>query len=440
MTTDRAILNHASHAFAASHHRFARIFIIAAAISAVGRCQTCPTAFSYFEGFNVSGTGAFPLVAGPQYFGLFCNPLGCPSPPPGLPCPQFTVSGGVLQQRSFGLQGEHLYVTLTALSNGVLGSGSLIPTPSQIPTVTPNPATGVGTRWFFEARLRVIQISGVGVVFEARDGDGQIDYIATISADTSGCGLGGLTGRVAIGAGSAPAASACLQHIDQFHVYTMEGDSSTGLTHLWIDGTLSLSAVLPISSPPAPPTTARGFAFGDNGCDATTGSADADWDYIWIGQGSAAPLGLGQPNSAESRLQINDAGGGVAAGPVCLDVFGSTPLTMRWAGPPSAHVILATSGGPMAGQPTGSCRGLVDLNLLGASIVVNSAAGGYPNVLFQLDGTGFGQQSFSLPFPPNTPIFLQGAVLQPPPPPSGSNLGPCAGNYVLTSAFYITKH
>lgn len=138
----------------------------------------------------------------------------------------------------------------------------------------------------------------------------------------------------------------------------------------------------------------------------------------------------GQSNSAAASLVVNGIGG-FGCGPYNLDVGLSPTLTLSWSGPPNAPIILV-AGPPNVANSSFGCAGKLDLGTppsFADIIILFDGLSTLPGFLFQLNGAGLAQQSFSIGgVPPGLFIGLQGVVA-----PFGAG---CP--VVLTAAFYVS--
>jgi hypothetical protein len=346
----------------------------------------------------------------------------------------YSVAGGVLQQRTFGLTGQFLFVTSAVLSPGV--GPAPVPTPAPLGGVwTPAKPTVV------EARLRVqtlprlpiapgttpsLRLSGDGVIAQARDGAAAY-YFLLRPAPTPA-----LPYRVAVLVNVAnPAVAGYVDDATAFHTYRVVGRTpapGAETVELYIDGAHVLTSV-----PPTHFTT--GFLFGDNGLATSTGSADADWDYVMFCHGDATASVGGAANSAGvgptaivGGLSVCTATsfgatptcyGATGAGPFCVAVAPGDVLMLNWTGQPGMPFALCagvldprnTVFGPTAILGLGVFPGLTPFTVLYSGLAVGTPGA----ALFSIGPTGTAAQAFTVPtLPPGFPIMqIQGLVTQP---------------------------
>ena len=159
----------------------------------------------------------------------------------------YSVSGGFLLQRSFGINGNASY----GMPNGNPTGGSLTPALSLS----------------MEARLRINQIEGLaGAFFQALDGTHRYSVFfspGAVELETLG-----------------PGRHVISLDISEFHTYRIQSDCGTNAFDFYIDDALVFSGLAEAS------TGANGFNFGDGQTPAGH-SADADWDFVRFSQPAA---------------------------------------------------------------------------------------------------------------------------------------------------------
>ncbi len=152
----------------------------------------------------------------------------------------YSVSGGVLRQQTFALNGNASYIYPNLSSIG----GPFSPTQTVV----------------LESRIRVAQIAGTGAYFEAYDGAFNMAVFLT----PTGVTLPTATGDVSI-----------LVDVFSFHTYRLEASANTRLLSFSIDGSVVFSGSA------APYTGLNGFGFGDGFSPAGIG-ANAEYDFVRV--------------------------------------------------------------------------------------------------------------------------------------------------------------
>ena len=156
----------------------------------------------------------------------------------------YSVSGGVLAQRTFSVNGNASY----GFPNGGLSGGGIDPSQSLS----------------IEVRLRVGQINGLGgAFFQAFDGTHRYSVFFSPGAVQ------------ALDASSGFEAFAI--DLSQFHTYRLESQGGTNAFDFYIDDALTFSGFA------AATTGLNGFNFGDGITEPGAG-ADADWDFVRFSQ------------------------------------------------------------------------------------------------------------------------------------------------------------
>jgi hypothetical protein len=155
----------------------------------------------------------------------------------------YSVSGGLLQQRTISVNGNISY----GVPNASLSGGTLVPTQG----------------FSLEARLRVLDIDGLGgAFFQAFDGAHRYSVFF---------------GPGAVQVLGATGFDAFAIDLTEFHTYRLETGANTNAFDFYIDGILTHSDVAGANS------SVNGFNFGDGITDPGVG-ADADWDFVRFSQ------------------------------------------------------------------------------------------------------------------------------------------------------------
>ena len=169
----------------------------------------------------------------------------------------YSVSGGLLKQRTISVNGNMSYVAGTDAFGIAPGTFSFAP---ALETV-------------IEARLKVLTIQGgAGVFFQAYDGVHRYSAFFT----SSGFNLATAGGGVAIPV-----------NVFDFHTYRLESPANSSQVSAYVDGVLVFTGTAATIS-----AGFSGFGWGDGHSPVGNGG-DADWDYIRARNGCAAPLALG---------------------------------------------------------------------------------------------------------------------------------------------------
>ncbi len=154
----------------------------------------------------------------------------------------YSVSGGLLQQQTFSVNGStaYLFPDITQLGGGI------------------NP----GLTTIIEARLKVVDIDGLGgAYFQAFDGGNR--YSAFF--EPSGIALSTSTGNQSFS-----------MDVFDFHTYRLVSSANSDALNLFVDGTL-------VASVTAAANSLNGFGFGDGLTDSGNG-ANVEWDYVRVSQ------------------------------------------------------------------------------------------------------------------------------------------------------------
>ena len=155
----------------------------------------------------------------------------------------FSVTGSILQQRTFSVNGNATY----AFPNVAVGSGGL----------------DASQNLSLEARLRINAINGVGGAFsQAFDGSNRY----TVNFEV---------GTVRIFHGASQFQEIALD-IDQFHTYRIDSGGGSGDFDFYIDNALTFSGT-------AVGSALNGMNFGDGTTSAGNG-ANVDWDFVRLSQ------------------------------------------------------------------------------------------------------------------------------------------------------------
>lgn len=169
----------------------------------------------------------------------------------------YSVSGGLLQQRTLAVNGNASY----SLPNNALVGGGL----------------SAGDSFSIEARLRILGIGGLGgAFFQLFDGANRF----SVFFDAGEVNVLGTTGWNAISL-----------DISEFHTYRLESLGNSAAYDFYIDGSLVLSATASAN------TSLNGFNFGDGITDSGVG-ANADWDYLRVSQPIAEVSPVPEPVTA----------------------------------------------------------------------------------------------------------------------------------------------
>ena len=175
----------------------------------------------------------------------------------------FSVSGGLLQQRTLAVNGNASY---SLPNNAVVGGG-----------------LSAADSFSIEARLRVLGIDGQGgAFFQLFDGANRFSVLF----DAGEVNVLGTTGWNAIAL-----------DISEFHTYRLESLGNSAAYDFYIDGVLALSATAITY------TSLNGFNFGDGITDPGFG-ADVDWDYLRVSQ----PLSEVSPVPEPAAVLVLGAG------------------------------------------------------------------------------------------------------------------------------------
>lgn len=189
-----------------------------------------------------------------------------PSSNPGIPffnntgsleSTLYSVSGGVLQQRTFSVNGNASYIYPNFAESG----GPFTPTEDLV----------------LESRIRISQINGTaGAYFQAFDGA----YQFSVHFSNGGVVLATAAGDVPISV-----------DVSTFHTYRLESSANSRSLNLFIDGGLVYNGFAKSYS------GLNGFDFGD-GISTPNNGADADYDYIRISSKTPTVLPVPAPTSA----------------------------------------------------------------------------------------------------------------------------------------------
>lgn len=155
----------------------------------------------------------------------------------------YSVSGGLLQQRTISVNGNISY----GVPNASLSGGTLDPTQG----------------FSIEARLRILDIDGLGgAFFQALDGAHRYSVFF---------------GPGAVQVLGATGFDAFAIDLTEFHTYRLETGANTNAFDFYIDGVLTHSDVAGANA------SVNGFNFGDGITNPGAG-ADADWDFVRFSQ------------------------------------------------------------------------------------------------------------------------------------------------------------
>jgi len=158
----------------------------------------------------------------------------------------YSVSSGLLQQRSLAPSGTYSYV----FPDTTLSGGNLDPTKNVV----------------IEWRLRILGIEGRnGAFFDAHDG---LNRYSAFFLDTGQVRLSDST-------------LVPISNISQFHTYRIESLGNSSTYRFLVDGVLRATANTDL-------TGSNGFQWGD-GLSSVGNGADADWDFVRVSQATALP-------------------------------------------------------------------------------------------------------------------------------------------------------
>ncbi len=154
----------------------------------------------------------------------------------------YSVSGGILQQQTFSVNGNASYHFPDTIKLG-----------SEIDAALTT---------IIEARLKIVDIVGLaGAYFQAFDGGNR--YSAFF--EPSGLALSTSTGNQSFS-----------MDVFDFHTYRLVSPANSDVLNLFVDGTL-------VASVTAAANNLNGFGFGD-GNTASGNGANVEWDYVRVSQ------------------------------------------------------------------------------------------------------------------------------------------------------------
>ena len=180
----------------------------------------------------------------------------------------YSVSGGLLEQRSFNINGN--------VSYNIFEQG------------TTNPDVSVSLGTVLEARLKVLAIQGSGgAYFQAGDGTNRYSALFT----PVGVEVLTPTGNVSVPV-----------DVSQFHTYRIESPPNSDAVTLFVDGVQMFSGT-------AASTSSKFIGWGDGVTPAGNG-ADVDWEYVRFSNGTAtySPFGQGCAGTA-GTLELSSVAG-----------------------------------------------------------------------------------------------------------------------------------
>lgn len=177
----------------------------------------------------------------------------------------FSVSGGVLKQRSLAFDGGYGY----SFPDASLTGGGIDATQS----------------FSMEARLKVLAIEGTdGAFFEVFDGANGYGPLFMATGEA----------RFFVASG---VETVVLPDITQFHIYRVESEANSAAFNFYVDGELVFSGIAQSI------TVLNGFDWGD-GLSSPGNGADADWDFVKFSQ-PAGPITL--PEIPKCDIELDQA-------------------------------------------------------------------------------------------------------------------------------------